>query len=278
MEADVNRKSVSLSLLLLACAALASAQLSGPSYQLLIPAAGSVDGANGTHFRSDITVTNFRNVDQRVQFGWIPDPDTVPFMIDPPIPSFTLLTIPASGSISSEDFFKDHLPYQWTIGGMLISALTQDGQIDKAALLQATERIWTAQAGTNGTTSQTFSVLDAAQIPSGGRRVMIFGHHLDDRFRTNVGIVNLDPYKTVTWQIMRNSDIPSAVPLTMTVTLPPSSMKQVSLSNPPAKNLQIWIDVLPLGSVTSGPWVAYASTVDNVTGDSWSNVVLPRQE
>ena len=42
------------------------------SPQLLIPAAGSVAGANGTFFRSDITLVNLSSHDQNIKLQWLP--------------------------------------------------------------------------------------------------------------------------------------------------------------------------------------------------------------
>ena len=40
--------------------------------QLLIPAAGSTPGANGTFFRSNIAIVNLASHDQIVQLRWLP--------------------------------------------------------------------------------------------------------------------------------------------------------------------------------------------------------------
>src|SRR5450759_3777974 len=94
-------------LLVLAAALLvttaASAQLRGPTNQMLIPAAGNLPGANGTYFRSDVTLTNFRDADQRVQLQWLPQTPNVTM----PMP--VTITIPAHGGVASEDFTTNYL-------------------------------------------------------------------------------------------------------------------------------------------------------------------------
>jgi hypothetical protein len=64
--------------------------------------------------------------------------------------------------------------------------------------------------------------------------------------------------------------------------VPPLSMNQVRLFDMPATVLQISITAgpepaigAPVGGPYSGFWFAYGSTVDNVTGDSWSALALP---
>ena len=59
---------IALTLAALLLAGIASAQ----SNRLVVAAAGDVPGANGTHFRSDISITNLRSVDQIVMLTWLP--------------------------------------------------------------------------------------------------------------------------------------------------------------------------------------------------------------
>src|SRR5438270_1479386 len=65
---------------------------------ILIPAAGSLQGANGTFFHSDLTLLNYRASDQRVQLQWLPQ--NVPGATVAPV----VITIPAHSGINSEDF------------------------------------------------------------------------------------------------------------------------------------------------------------------------------
>ena len=55
---------------LLAVTSAASAQ------QWILPAAGSIQGANGTFFRSDVAIWNFRAEPQRVEMRWLPQGET----------------------------------------------------------------------------------------------------------------------------------------------------------------------------------------------------------
>ena len=59
-------------LLLTAAATSAFAQLRGPAPQILVPAAGSVQSANGTFFHSDIAIFNYRNEPQTILIQWLP--------------------------------------------------------------------------------------------------------------------------------------------------------------------------------------------------------------
>src|SRR4051794_9566788 len=98
---------------------------------ILIPAAGSLQGANGTFFRSDLVLLNYRASAQRVQLQWMPQ--NVPGSTVAP----ATLTIPAQSGINSEDFVAAVL-HQSGIGALLITALTEAGATDGNAQLVAT--------------------------------------------------------------------------------------------------------------------------------------------
>lgn len=267
-------------LLVLAAALLvttaASAQLRGPTNQMLLPAAGNLPGANGTYFRSDVTLTNFRDADQRVQLQWLPQTPSG----TTPMPAPVTITIPAYSGVASEDFTTNYLQ-QTGLGAILITGVTSANALDASALLFATARIWSPQPGSTGTVSQTFPVVPVAAI-SPSSQVIILGQRIDDRYRTNVGIVNLETNYSWTFDIVQSTDNPTFAAVQTTVTVPPMSMLQVRLHDDPSHVLQITVTPrnpwAPQGAPSPPPtnvWVAYASSVDNVTGDSWSSLAMP---
>ena len=226
--------------------------------QLLIAAAGSLLGANGTFYRSDITIINYRDADQVVRLQWLPQGSS----------SINLspvdITLPAKSGINREDFVTDVLQ-QTGLGSILVTAITSNGQFDASGRLHASSRIWSNQPGlSNGTVSQTFPIIAVADINSS--RLLILGQRRDDRFRTNLGLVNLDP-QAQTFQITVQADARTEL---LNVPVPPLSMQQISLIGPPANNLQIAVTNATQGFQTAR-FVAYGSTVDNNTGDSWSS-------
>lgn len=228
--------------------------------QLLIAAAGAVTGANGTFFRSDITVINYRtDSGQLVRFNWLPQGVSGSSL--PPVDR--LLT--QSTGFSDEDFVTNVL-HQSGLGSILITALTPDGQFDPSGKLHATSRIWSNQPGlSSGTVSQTFPIISINDINS--TRLLILGQRRDDRYRTNLGIVNLDA-QAQSFQISVQADNRSEL---MIIAVPPLSMQQFALSGPAANNLQIAVTNVSSGFQTTR-FVAYGSSVDNVTGDSWSSL------
>ncbi|HEV8659365.1 MAG TPA: hypothetical protein VGS96_12150 [Thermoanaerobaculia bacterium] len=228
--------------------------------QLLVPAAGSTPGANGTFFRSDITLINFGDVAQRVQLRWWPQVGGTTAVTD--------INIPARTGISSEDFVNNYLGVQG-LGSLLITGVTSTEALDPNAKLFATSRIWTPQPGTTGTTSQSLDVVRPG--PTTMATAAIFGLRRDSRYRVNVGIVNLDSATTVTFVITVSA---AGAIESYTVTIPPTSMQQVPLTTSTSPVSQITITS---GSGATTLWTAYGSSIDNVTGDSWSELAIAGQ-
>ncbi len=257
-------RKLALMLMIVSFAAAAQAQViatrSG-SAELLIPAAGTVTGANGEVFRSDITVVNYRNSDQIVQFRWLPQ--GMSGVDIPPVQ----ITMPAGTGIVSEDFVTNILK-QSGLGAILITGFNSNGLLDFNATLVASSRIWSNQPGSaTGTVSQTFPVLSAVDINS-SPALAILGVRNDSRYRLNVGIVNLDGSSTQVFRVAigsgTNATVISGVPVE------PFSMRQVPMSSNGSDPVQII--VTPVTNPTFANWTAYASSVDNVTGDSWSAI------
>jgi hypothetical protein len=228
--------------------------------QLLIAAAGSVAGLNGTFFRSDINIINYRDVDQKVRFLWLPQGMTGARQT--PID----ITIAKATGIGSEDFVASILEKSG-LGSILVTAINFDGSFDPNGRLHATSRIWSNQPGlSSGTVSQTFPIISVNDINTTAR-LIITGQRRDDRFRTNLGLVNLDPSEQ-TFQVEVRADNRTEQ---LNVVVPPLSMQQVPLSGPQATSLQIRVsNISP--AFRSSNWIAYGSSVDNITGDSWSSL------
>jgi hypothetical protein len=155
--------------------------------------------------------------------------------------------------------------------------------LDTGALLFATARIWSPQPGSTGSVSQSFPLIPMGALKPGPQAI-ILGQKIDSRYRTNVGIVNLDTVYTRTFDIVQSTDDPTFAAVQTTVTVAPMSMVQVRLQDSGARALQVVVtprqvvQTLPGVPVVPDPtnqWVAYGSSVDNVTGDSWSNLAMP---
>ena len=87
-------------------------------------------------------------------------------------------------------------------------------------------------------------------------------------YRVNVGIVNVDPNKTQTF-IVSYSTTAEAPPASIVVTLPPMTMQQIGAGTP--------FGQISIANATASPsnlWTAFASTINNVTGDAWSELAV----
>ena len=217
----------------------------------LIPAAGSVGGANGTYFRSDVTLANRRSTAQIIQVGWIArgvnnaSAPTQRFSINPNTTTF-------------ENDFVNRILGKSGLGSILVLAVDSAGNADSGALIDGFSRIWTPQPGSSGTVSQEFSSVDVKDSLADSYG---YGLRQDASYRTNVGLVNLyDTPQTFTINVVGFTTNTS-----FTQTVQPYSMEQVPL---PAGNYgDLYI------RVASGPnlnwWSAYGTSVDNITGDGW---------
>jgi hypothetical protein len=228
--------------------------------QLLIPAAGAVDGGNGTFFRSDITLINYRATAQTVRLQWLPQNIT-----GAGIPAIET-TIAASSGFASEDFVTNVM-MRSGLGAILVTGITgPGGDPDPAAQLVATSRIWTNQPSSSGTTSQSLPSIATADINS--TVVAILSARRDSRFRTNTGIVNLSQ-NAQRFQVFAagasGTDVQQVdvQPLSMVLFLVPGAASSIPL--------QIQVSNIS-ATLRSSSWVAYASSVDNITGDAWTTL------
>jgi hypothetical protein len=223
----------------------------------LIPAAGNLQGNNGTFFRSDVTFGNFNGVTQNIGVGWLQTGK------DNSASPLTFFTIPANSIVAINDFVGTTLKTSG-LGALLIIAFDATGKnSDSEAFIDGFSRIWTPQPGSSGTVSQSFpavSLFDSVDDST----AFALGLRQDASYRTNVGVVNLDTV-VHTWTITSlNTNA------TMTLPVQPFSLSQTGV---PASfagssgNLSLTYDVP--AAADSFVWSAYASSVDNVTGDGW---------
>jgi hypothetical protein len=259
---------VILAVLSMAIPALASMADATPfSNQVLIPVAGSVAGANGTYFRSDIRVTNLREVSQRVYLQWVPrNGGPVPAGIS----SVTIVDIAPHQTLASDDFVRE-IMNRGDLGAIWVKALDAAGELDPAGRLNSTSRVWTPQPGTSGTTSQSLPSIALSDVVS--EHLAIIGGRRNEKFRTNIGIVNLDATGTHRFRVTVSGENPTVVPEIHLVDVPALGLVQLPLDGVPQNNLRIDVeeDLAP-GQPRLTLWTAYSSTVDNVTGDGWANL------
>lgn len=219
----------------------------------IFPAAGSVQGAEGTFFKSDVTIMNHRATDQRISVGWIAQGVN---NSSRPLQHFNLT---AGTPFALADFVTNAL-HESGLGAILVTGETSTDAVDQDATLDGFSRIYTRQPGSTGTVSLSFpaiSILDSI----GPVAAYALGMRQDAAYRCNVGIVNLDS-AAHTWTV---TIIHAGTPTSFSVTVDGTSMRQVPL---PAGT---YGDVLLTLTADASAilWSAYAASVDNVTGDGW---------
>jgi hypothetical protein len=233
----------------------------GGATQLLIPAAGAIAGANGVFFRSDITLFNYADHAQRIRLYWLPSGSSGTAIAP------RELTLQARSAIASEDFVGNYM-LQTGLGAIMVQAVTELGNLDLSAKLHATARIYSNAPNSDaGTVSQSFDTMPLTAADN--LRLTLVGLKHDERFRMNVGIVNLESTAqnfSITFVGTAGGQGPDVV----NVTVPPMSLLQVPAPNAVHVNLQV--AVLNTSTPQAAKWTAYGSSVDNVTGDSWSEL------
>ena len=255
-------KRIALTLAALSLASMASAQ----SNRLVVAAAGDVPGANGAHFRSDISITNLRNVDQIVMLTWLPRAGSAQ-----PV-SRRSIVVPANGVVSADNFVAEILAQQG-LGAIVMEAMDSalPPHHDAAGRLYATSRIWSHQPNAEGTVSQSLPVQPLQQIVH--EHIRFTGHRISPQFRTNLGIVNLLDDITQRYRVTVSGSVQTFEPVVLFIDVPPHTVQQVPISWPDDPKLVVDVEVLRQEGVGLGTlWTAYLATVDNLTGDSWSTL------
>jgi hypothetical protein len=231
-----------------------------------VPVAGSAQGANGTFFRSEISVTNLRNTNQRVRVYWLPQGATGSSQ---PLQTYDL---PAGRGFASDDFV-DRLLQQSGLGAIEIVGVTNTGALDSQAVLHVTSRIWTPRPeGGDGTMSQTFpAVIAGASVVSDIKD--IYGMRRGSQYRLNVGVLNPSA-TTQRFRVVVTIDGPSGVNTeTVELDVLPRSIQQVLI--PGTSTGVAFVRVEDLGG-GAGDWQTWASSVDNQSGDAWSQMGFAR--
>lgn len=226
----------------------------------IIPAAGSVAGANGLFFRSDVTLINYAaNPEDVIALFW-PNGQSTP----PQTSTGVKLTIPPARAVTYIDFVATVLN-QSGLGSILFFGVNGTA-LDTNAAIDGLSRIYTKQPGSDGTVSQEFPPVDVFNLLVADTSASL-GLRQDSAFRTNFGIVNADqiPHKVLVTAIGERATN------SVTVTVPAFGMVQQSIPAGDYGALTVTFDITDSGGASIA-WVAYASSTDNITGDGWVSI------
>jgi hypothetical protein len=227
----------------------------------LFPSAGSVIGAGGTYWRSDVMLANYRSVAQRIGVGWIAQG------VDNSTRPLQYYSIAANTPVFVADFVANQLGQSGLGSVLVVGAMPTGTAIDTNATLDGFSRIWTPQPNASGTVSLSFPGVTFYDS-FGSALGYGLGLRHDSAYRTNVGIVNLDSVSH-TWTVTINGSSASG---SFNVTVLPASMRQVPLPSGNYGNLLVHLQADAPGFW----WTAYGASVDNITGDGWiSHVMQP---
>lgn len=218
----------------------------------IIPVAGSIQGGNGTFFRSDVSIANRRLAPQAISVGFLVRGQN---NANTPMHRFS---IDSNTTTQTRDFIASALNTSG-LGTLLVIAVDSTGNADENGEIDGFSRIWTPQPGSTGSVSQAFESID---LEDNLATSYAYGLRQDAGFRTNVGLVNLYA-GTNTFTIFVNGTGGST---TFTQTVQPYSMEQVPL--PAGAWGDLYIRVSSSDSNLNW-WSAYGTSVDNVTGDGW---------
>ena len=235
------------------------------SASLLIPISGSQGGAFGTFWRTDLNLINHRDVPQKVAISFNDadlftyGPDYGAVVVLPPNSTTTYIDVVGS-------LLNAHDTGVIYINSVLVDNLSFDPDAD----LDATYRIWTKQPGGTGTSSQSSAAIDMQTLPSTGEARTIIGVRQDADFRCSVGVASMRYGPPRSFKVTASSPSGS---VSMTMTVPGYSVSQMPL---PAANLGYMTIVVEPTDGDSDPWTAFASSVDNQSGDSWLVNAMPK--
>jgi hypothetical protein len=231
---------------------------------VIVPIAGNAQGANGTYFRSDISVINLRTVSQQVQLFWLP------FGTAGTATPLRTITINAQSGLASEDFVNEIVGTAG-LGGIELVGVTSAGLFDPDARLHVTSRVWTPRPdGAPGTMSQTLpSLVDGGAVLSDVKAV--FGMRRSSQYRLNVGVMN--PSGTtqrfrITVAISGSAGNTTEV---LEIDVPARAIRQELIPGTASGIVQVLIEDLGGGA---GEWQGWASSVDNQSGDAWSQIAV----
>jgi hypothetical protein len=238
-----------------------------PDSEVLLPVVINASGLNGTFFKTDGFFANFRNTNQEVLVRFVTQ--GVSGAGQTPL----RLSVNALTNIAAVDLLGPESDLSRTgVGALLITAvLPGTNTVDTNGKLLSMFRIWTPQPGSAGTTS-----FGAWGPPSdnihGFNGAIALGLRQNTAFRTNVGLVNLDPVNTRSWTV---TILSAGTPTSFPIALAPLSMQLIAVPATITPSPNGYISVLFVPSATPATdfrWSAFGVTADNITGDSWLNL------
>lgn len=236
------------------------------SNDILIPVVGFVDG-NGVSYRTELVLTNHRDVLQYVSLSFIQDGHDSEFHVFALNPKETKF-LPTAG-------FATGGGQNPKIGALRIrTKAAGTGNDDGVGKIEANAFIVADRGrfGKDGSSRQEVAGIASSEYTAEEAVFLGVRHSLGTGAYTNVGVVNMYA-EPVTFYIRFQYSDPVAL------VVPPFSLRQIRI--PGEGSGGRYVHVYPEWSIGEGtpthttPWAAYASTVDMQTGDAYSGMRVP---
>jgi hypothetical protein len=224
---------------------------------VILPIAGTVIGALGTVYTTDITLANGRDSAQDVIVTWVPQGGGSS-------PSFHVALPPSSDASSSGVVTIPDFSQAFGISGigsLVIAGVSASGDADPSASLTAAADIWSHPADRRAPFSQSVSGIPRQTVLS-RTTAEVAGLQQDAGFRTNVGIVNLsgDAHR---YAIAVRGERAATE---FIINVSPFSLVQV-----PLPEMDFGLLTITITADASTDWAAYASTLDRISGEARTN-------
>lgn len=267
------RHAVLVPIVLVALAAVASAQVA--SSVALIPVVAKTAGAAGTDWRSDVSVSNLSPFAVEVVAGFFREARNNALSFDFP----TVATLQAGQTVTAGDVLGTWFPAEGnTKGALLIMAEPAGAGEPEQVRLAVSSRTYN-NADPNATYGQSVDPSFMGMVYGRGLSVLTGVRH-DQRFRSNVGVLNLSPAPVQVLVTTYNGSGAQVAQVAKTVES--LSLRQWALDGLGVPTLadgrtEVEIDPATItwdpcdqGSWTgfnAGFFLAYLSKVDQATGD-----------
>lgn len=236
--------------------------------EITLPVSGYLELSDNLIYRTELTLTNHRNVAQYVSLELITEGHVQP------IRGFVLqanetLFLPDGG-------FHRGGGRSNLIAAMRIRSVHElEGLVDDSqGMIEANSFVVAEHPISRGATRQEVAAIPASEYHAEEAVFLGVRHSPGTGAYTNVGITNLHPTQTETFFVQFELHTEPVA-----VVVPPLSLRQIRISGPgnAGRSLRItpeWA-VSTASPARTTPWVAYASTVDTHTGDAYSGMRAP---
>jgi hypothetical protein len=240
---------------------------------LLVPFAADRQGTTGGRFRTDLTIRNGRDVSQNVELRLLPsNTSNATTGGGPPV----IIALPPRATRTYVNVVGELLQSPGLAGAILIKGTgPEPGEnvFDPAARLVAAHRLYTSAPNGEGFCSQFSDAIPISDLQQSGEGI-ITGLRQDDHFSTPIGVVNLHTSER-TFRVTAQK-LPE--PVIMDVVVPALSVRQRALPEGTLGSFAVRVELLHPGPVGDQPdWTAYGLSIDNVSADSWMQMLTPAE-